>query len=271
MSPSGRGPGGGPGPSSSVHPQRGPRPSPVRTMRGPRPRIPARPPRGAAARDGDDGPTRDGPRALQIRAGRVVPATTPRSPQKLREPDRGVRASETPEPSSALRARLSYDGRRGPPVARLHVRPVPSPPDRPPEVVVPLIRPFRALRYDIDVVGDLGAVVAPPYDVLLEHDRQRLNARHPRNVVRLDAPADEAGDADDDRYRRAARTLAAWRSDGTLHKDPRPAIYVQEQIYRVPGSGVERTQRGFFARLRLEPLGSGSGVLPHERTLETAR
>ncbi|HEY7969458.1 MAG TPA: DUF1015 domain-containing protein, partial [Candidatus Limnocylindrales bacterium] len=31
------------------------------------------------------------------------------------------------------------------------------------------------------------------------------------------------------------------------------------------------TQRGFFARLRLEPLEPGSGVLPHERTLAAAR
>ncbi len=64
---------------------------------------------------------------------------------------------------------------------------------------MPLIRPFRALRYDPDVVGDLGAVVAPPYDVLSEHDRRRLFARNPKNVVRLDAPGDEPGDADDER------------------------------------------------------------------------
>ena len=136
---------------------------------------------------------------------------------------------------------------------------------------MPLIRPFRALRYDPEVVGDLGAVVAPPYDVLSEHDRGRLLARHPKNVARLDAPGDEPGDADDERYRRAARTLAAWRSDGTLHKDPRSAIYVSEQTFPVPGTDVDRTQRGFFARLRLEPLEPGSGVRPHERTLAAAR
>jgi uncharacterized protein (DUF1015 family) len=136
---------------------------------------------------------------------------------------------------------------------------------------VPQIRPFRGLRYAAEAVGDLDAVVAPPYDVLSVAERARLIARHERNVVRLDAPADEVGDAEDDRYRRAARTLAAWRSDGTFHKDPRPAIYVNEQAYRVPGTDVDRTQRGFFARLRLEPLEPGSGVLPHERTLSAAR
>ena len=61
--------------------------------------------------------------------------------------------------------------------------------------------------------------------------------------------------------------MTAWRSDGTLRKDPRPSVYVYEQTYRVPGTDIERTQRGFFARLRIEPFGPGGSVLPHERTL----
>ena len=87
------------------------------------------------------------------------------------------------------------------------------------------------------------------------------------NVVRLGLPVEELGDGPDDRYRRAARTLATWRSDGTLRKDPHPSIYIYEQRYRVPGTDVERLQRGFFARLRLESYGPEAGVLPHERTL----
>jgi uncharacterized protein (DUF1015 family) len=136
---------------------------------------------------------------------------------------------------------------------------------------VPEVRPFRALRYDPEAVGDLAAVVAPPYDVIGPEEAARLLARHPKNVVRLDMPGVEAGDEPDDRYRRAARTLAAWRSDGTFHKEPRSAVYVYEQTYRVPGTDTERTQRGFFGRLRLESFGLDAGVLPHERTLEGPR
>jgi uncharacterized protein (DUF1015 family) len=132
---------------------------------------------------------------------------------------------------------------------------------------VPEIRPFRALRYDPATVPDPSLVVAPPYDVIGPAEHDRLLARHPANVVRLDLPREEAGDEPDDRYRRAARTLAAWRSDGTLHKDPHPSIYVYEQAYRVPGTETSRTQLGFFARMCLESFGAGSGVLPHERTM----
>jgi uncharacterized protein (DUF1015 family) len=135
------------------------------------------------------------------------------------------------------------------------------------EVSVPTLRPFRALRYDPSVVGDLSLVTAPPYDVIDPAARARLVARHPANVVRLDLPADEPGDAPDDRYRRSARALAEWRSTGVLRKDPHPSVYVYEQTYMVPGTALERTQRGFFARLRLEAFGPGAGVLPHERTM----
>jgi uncharacterized protein (DUF1015 family) len=136
---------------------------------------------------------------------------------------------------------------------------------------VPEIRPFRALRYDTSTIRDPALVVAPPYDVIGSAEYERLLARHPANVVRLDLPREELGDAEDDRYRRAARILAGWRSDGTLHKDPHPSIYVYEQSYLVPGTDVSRKQVGFFARLRLEAYGPGSGVLPHERTLAGAR
>ena len=136
---------------------------------------------------------------------------------------------------------------------------------------MPEVRPFRALRYDAATIADAALVVAPPYDVIGAAEGARLLARHPANVVRLDLPTEEVGDEPDDRYRRAARTLAAWRSDGTLHKDPHPSIYVYEQTYRVPGTDAVRTQRGFFGRLRLETFGADSGVLPHERTLAGPR
>ena len=131
---------------------------------------------------------------------------------------------------------------------------------------MPDIRPFRALRYDPATIADLALVVAPPYDVIDAAEETRLLERHPANVVRLDKPSKQPGDEADDRYRRAARTLAGWRSDGTFRKDPHPSLYVYEQTYRVPGTGVTRTQRGFFARLRLHAFDEGA-VLPHERTM----
>src|SRR3954463_10213753 len=74
---------------------------------------------------------------------------------------------------------------------------------------VPEIRPFRALRYEPETVGDLATVVAPPYDVIKPAEHQVLLLRNPKNIVRLDLPSDDRDDAPNDKYRRAARTLAA--------------------------------------------------------------
>lgn len=136
---------------------------------------------------------------------------------------------------------------------------------------MPSIRPFRALRYSRDLVEDLSTVVAPPYDVISPETHRRLLSRDPRNVVRLDFPEDEAGDEPDERYRRAAHLLSAWRSDGTLRRDPRPALYPYEQTYTLPGTDRTATRRGIFARVGLEALGRGSGIRAHERTLAEPR
>jgi len=136
---------------------------------------------------------------------------------------------------------------------------------------VPSIRPFRALRYSHELVQDLATVVAPPYDVISPEEHRRLLARDPRNVVRLDLPEEQPGDPEDERYRRAARTVSAWRSDGTLRRDVRPALYPYEQTYRVPGAERTATRRGIFARVVLEPFGPTSGIRAHERTLAEPR
>jgi uncharacterized protein (DUF1015 family) len=136
---------------------------------------------------------------------------------------------------------------------------------------VPSIRPFRALRYSRELVEDLAAVVAPPYDVIGPEAYRSLLARDPRNVVRLDLPEELPGDPPDERYRRAARTLSSWRSDGTLRRDPRPALYPYEQAYRIPGTDRTATRRGIFARVVLEPFGPNAGIRAHERTLAEPR
>jgi len=127
------------------------------------------------------------------------------------------------------------------------------------------IAPFRALHYAVRTDGELAARLAPPYDVIGPERRAAL-AADPHNIVHLDLPEGaEPGGA----YAAAARRLDAWRRDGTLVLDRDPAFVVAEQSFRDP-AGSPRRRRGFFARLRLEPLEGGS-VLPHERTLAAPR
>lgn len=131
---------------------------------------------------------------------------------------------------------------------------------------MPAISPYRALCYAPHLRGRMDRLVAPPYDVLTEEQRRSLGDRHPNNVVQLDLPRPPQGE---DPYEAAAGLLERWVRDGLLVRDSRPSFYACEQRYR-DSSGREVTRRGFFARLTLEPFGSGS-VIPHERTLDRPR
>jgi uncharacterized protein (DUF1015 family) len=122
------------------------------------------------------------------------------------------------------------------------------------------VAPFRGLRYDLSVVGDLATVTAPPYDVIPPDALERFETASPYNVVRLILARDVAGG---DKYTRAAQTLETWRRDGILVRDLRKGITVYEQRFLV--GGRERVQRGVLAAVDLEA--DGSSVLPHERTM----
>ena len=116
------------------------------------------------------------------------------------------------------------------------------------------VRPFRALRYDVDVAGPLDRLVAPPYDVISAEERSQYVERSPYNVVNLTLP--ESEDA-------AARAFGEWHERGVLREEA-PAFWALEQQYVGP-DGVERVRRGVIASLRAEPYERGV-VLPHERT-----
>ena len=126
-----------------------------------------------------------------------------------------------------------------------------------------VLSPFRALRYDTAVAGDLSALTSPPYDVIDADGVAALEAASEHNVVRLILPRDGA-EAGEDRYTRAAALLERWRSDAVLVPDDEPALYVYEQA--APDGHV---QRGLVGALGLTPAEDGI-VLPHENTIARA-
>jgi uncharacterized protein (DUF1015 family) len=126
------------------------------------------------------------------------------------------------------------------------------------------IRAFRGWRYNLARVGELSAVVAPPYDVIGRELETELLARHPANVVRVELGKEASNDPGDERYTRAARHLHDWKRNGTLIEESDPAIYVCHQQFEIEGRSY--TRRGFLARLKLEPFGQGQ-VYPHEETM----
>jgi uncharacterized protein (DUF1015 family) len=127
------------------------------------------------------------------------------------------------------------------------------------------IRAFRAHRYDLGRVGALSDVIAPPYDVIDPALQQALYDRSPYNVIRLILNKEQPGDREaDNRYTRSAGTLRDWLRDDVLVQDSARSLYVYHQDFEVEGQRF--TRKGFLARVRLEPFGSGR-IYPHEETL----
>jgi uncharacterized protein (DUF1015 family) len=123
----------------------------------------------------------------------------------------------------------------------------------------PLVAAFRGERYAAK--QRLSALVAPPYDVISREERARYAGRDPHNIVHLILPEAPAGE---DRYARAAATLAAWRVEGVFARDATPSVYVVAQDFALP-SGERRTRLGMLGSVRAEPF-TTRRVRPHEST-----
>src|SRR5918996_2365446 len=123
------------------------------------------------------------------------------------------------------------------------------------------IEAFPGLRFNPEKVGDLAAVMAPPYDVIDPALQDKLYARSPYNVVRIDLAKEES---DLNRYAVAQHAFSTWKQKGILQLDPKPSIYLYFQTYALP-DGRRLTRKGFIARRRVESFAEG-GVKPHEQT-----
>ena len=122
------------------------------------------------------------------------------------------------------------------------------------------IQPFRAVRYNFDIAGDVSLHVCPPFDVITPELQHELYDRSPYNIVRLELARRGLSD---DPYERAAETAQTWKDSGVLQHDEEPSIYVTEEEFEYRGRILRR--RGFIAGVRLEDYDQ-EVVLPHERT-----
>ena len=124
------------------------------------------------------------------------------------------------------------------------------------------IRPFRGLRYMPELVGDLGLVVCPPYDIISESEEADLHRRSPYNAVRLELTEVLEQERANDAYMIAAHYFSSWQERGILVQDQAPCLYLLEEA---SNSDETQARRCVFAAVRLEDLNTGM-ILPHEQT-----
>jgi uncharacterized protein (DUF1015 family) len=115
------------------------------------------------------------------------------------------------------------------------------------------VQPFRGLRYDPNVVGDWGAVLGPPYDIVDHAQTELLKASSPFQIAHIET-------ASGDEISAAAKLLRDWRASGALVQDDAPSYYLHEHRF---GNG--RVRRAIFGAVEITPW--GDGVMAHERTM----
>ena len=126
------------------------------------------------------------------------------------------------------------------------------------------VRPFRALRYNPDIVGDLSRIVCPPFDTISPELQSSLYQRSPHNVVRLERgerlPTDTG---EDNEYGRAANLLAEWIHKRVLVREEMPAFYLVRHTFDFRGRSRSRLE--LMVCVGLEDY-EKRVVLPHEYT-----
>jgi uncharacterized protein (DUF1015 family) len=130
---------------------------------------------------------------------------------------------------------------------------------------MPHVAPFRGLRYDPAVAGELARLTSPPYDVISEPRRHRYREASPFNAVHVDLPVGpDDPKAPENRYARAGALLSSWERSGVLVRPDEPCYYGYEVAWTTIGD-TQAHLRGVFVALELEPW--GGSVIPHEHTM----
>jgi len=121
------------------------------------------------------------------------------------------------------------------------------------------IKPLRAWRYNEKLSKNIEALTSPLFDVVSEAHREALYS-NPYNSIHLSVPQTSApaGHAHD--------LLKAWKKQGIIVQDTKPAIYVYYQYYTPPGASSETCRKGFICNIRIYDWNEGV-IQRHENTI----
>ena len=128
------------------------------------------------------------------------------------------------------------------------------------------VQPFHGLRYNIERIDDLSAIICPPYDVISPEEQLFYHHSSPYNVIRLEYGEELPEDSsEDNKYSRAAATMAGWLREDILTREECPAFYLVEHRFSYQDAVMSRFS--LIARVRLEELSANSQIRPHEMTM----
>ena len=124
------------------------------------------------------------------------------------------------------------------------------------------LRPFKGIRYNQDISGDLTKNVCPPFDSISETLQENLYKISDYNTVRLELGIRGMYE---DPYFSAAEIQNSWIKNEVLTQDDSPSIYVTEEEFKFGDQVI--TRKGFICAIKVEEY-KNKIVIPHEKTRE---
>src|SRR5579863_3840920 len=128
------------------------------------------------------------------------------------------------------------------------------------------VHPFQAFRYNPERVP-FERVLTQPYDKISTSMQDGYYSADAHNLITVEKGRSYPTDNPQNNvYTRAAAALDNWIREKIVVEDPVPSFYAYTQEYAVPGTGEQRTRRGFIGAGKLEEYSAGV-VFRHEHTL----
>lgn len=124
------------------------------------------------------------------------------------------------------------------------------------------LRPFKGIRYNQEISGDLTTNVCPPFDSIPKSLQEKLYEISDYNTVRLELGIRGMYE---DPYISAAEIQNSWIKNGVLSQDDTPSIYVTEEEFKFGDQII--TRKGFICAIKVEKY-ENKIVIPHEKTRE---
>jgi len=128
------------------------------------------------------------------------------------------------------------------------------------------VQPFQAFRYNPQRVP-FERVLTQPYDKISASMQDKYYAADAHSLITVEKGRTYPTDSPQNNvYTRAAAALDNWIRESVVVQDPAASFYAYSQEYTVPGTGEQRTRRGFIGAGKLEEYSAGV-VFRHEHTL----
>lgn len=121
------------------------------------------------------------------------------------------------------------------------------------------IIPIKALRYNKAFSKEIESLTSPLFDVVSDHDRNRLYS-NPFNSIHLSVPQG------DEPAKSAVKILETWKEKGVVIQDNVPGIYVYYQYFTIPGEEKQYCRKGFICNIRIYEWEEDI-LLRHENTI----